>query len=72
MQLKPDHVFANPAEKRGSGPRSAAPAGMRVAELFGATPAVRFAVACAIAYLFSGHSGIYTAHRTDLPKKSTG
>jgi hypothetical protein len=23
MQLKPDHVFANPAEKRGSGPRSA-------------------------------------------------
>ena len=53
-------------------PRSAAPAGMRVAELFGATPAVRFAVACAIAYLFRGHSGIYTAQRTDLPKKSTG
>ena len=41
-------------------------------ELFGATHAVCFAVACAIAYLFSGHSGIYTAQRTDLPKKSTG
>jgi H+/Cl- antiporter ClcA len=38
-------------------------------ELFGATHAVYFAVACFIAYLFSGHSGIYTAQRPGVPKK---
>ena len=39
-------------------------------ELFGATHAVFFAIACFIAYLFSGHSGIYTAQRAGVPKKS--
>lgn len=38
-------------------------------ELFGATHAVYFAIACFIAYLFSGNSGIYTAQRTGVPKK---
>ena len=38
-------------------------------ELFGATHAVYFAVACFIAYLFSGHSGNYTAQRPGVPKK---
>lgn len=40
-------------------------------ELFGATHAVYFAIACFIAYLFSGHSGIYPAQRLGVPKKST-
>ena len=39
-------------------------------ELFGATHAVYFAVACFVAYLFSGHSGIYSAQRPGVPKKS--
>jgi H+/Cl- antiporter ClcA len=38
-------------------------------ELFGATHAVYFAIACFVAYLFSGHSGIYTAQRPGVPKK---
>ena len=38
-------------------------------ELFGATHTVFFAVACVIAYLFSGHSGIYTAQRAGVPKR---
>ena len=37
-------------------------------ELFGATHAVCFATACFIAYLFSGHSGIYSAQRPGVPK----
>jgi len=41
-------------------------------ELFGAHHAVYFAVACFIAYLFSGHSGIYSAQRVGVPKKSFG
>ncbi len=40
-------------------------------ELFGAQNTVYFAVACFIAYLFSGHSGIYSAQRTGVPKKAT-
>lgn len=39
-------------------------------ELFGATHAVPFAIACFIAYLFSGHTGIYSAQRPGVPKKS--
>ncbi|HWA08235.1 MAG TPA: voltage-gated chloride channel family protein [Opitutaceae bacterium] len=39
-------------------------------ELFGAQNTVYFAAACFIAYLFSGHSGIYTAQRLGVPKKS--
>lgn len=39
-------------------------------ELFGAHHAVYFAVACFIAYYFSGHSGIYTAQRLGVPKKA--
>ena len=38
-------------------------------ELFGAQNTVYFAVACFVAYLFSGHSGIYTAQRPGIPKK---
>lgn len=37
-------------------------------ELFGAPLAVPLAVACAIAYVFSGHRGIYTSQRVFLPK----
>jgi len=40
-------------------------------ELFGAQNTVYFAVACFIAYLFSGHSGIYSAQRPGVPKKTT-
>jgi H+/Cl- antiporter ClcA len=39
-------------------------------ELFGAHHAVYFAVACFIAYLFSGHSGIYSGQRRGVPKKT--
>jgi H+/Cl- antiporter ClcA len=39
-------------------------------ELFGAQNTVYFAVACYLAYYFSGHSGIYTAQRSAIPKKS--
>ena len=38
-------------------------------ELFGATHAAYFAVACWVAYLFSGHTGIYSAQRPGVPKK---
>ncbi|MBS0633285.1 MAG: voltage-gated chloride channel family protein [Verrucomicrobia bacterium] len=38
-------------------------------ELFGAGHAVYFAVACFVAYLFSGHAGIYSAQRVGVPKK---
>ncbi len=39
-------------------------------ELFGAGHAVYFALACVIAYLFSGHSGIYAAQRIASRKGS--
>jgi H+/Cl- antiporter ClcA len=38
-------------------------------ELFGAHDAIYFAVACFVAYFFSGHSGIYLAQRLGVPKK---
>lgn len=37
-------------------------------ELFGGEYTIFFAVACSIAYLFSGHSGIYTAQRIGAAK----
>ena len=37
-------------------------------ELFGAEHTVYFAAACFIAYLFSGHTGIYSAQRLGVPK----
>ncbi len=37
-------------------------------ELFGGGHAVYFAVACFVAYLFSGHAGIYAAQRAGVPK----
>jgi H+/Cl- antiporter ClcA/PII-like signaling protein len=37
-------------------------------ELFGATDAVYIAAACFIAYIFSGHSGIYLSQRIGVPK----
>lgn len=39
-------------------------------ELFGAHHAVYFAVACFIAYLFSGHSGIYSGQKRGVPKNA--
>ncbi len=41
-------------------------------ELFGAHYAVCFAVACFIAYYFSGHSGIYLSQRIGVPKYPGG
>ncbi|HVU39287.1 MAG TPA: DUF190 domain-containing protein [Opitutales bacterium] len=38
-------------------------------ELFGSHYAVYFAVACFIAYYFSGHSGIYSSQRLGVPKR---
>ncbi|MEG3168286.1 voltage-gated chloride channel family protein [Sphingomonas sp. LB3N6] len=40
-------------------------------ELFGATYAVPIAVACFVAYLCSGHNGIYLSQRVAIPKVST-
>ena len=37
-------------------------------ELFGAQYTVYFMIACFLSYLFSGHSGIYTAQRVSIPK----
>lgn len=37
-------------------------------ELFGGEYALYYAVACFTAYFFSGHSGIYTAQRIEVPK----
>ncbi|MCE9624805.1 MAG: voltage-gated chloride channel family protein [Deltaproteobacteria bacterium] len=37
-------------------------------ELFGPTYAIYYAAGCFIAYLFSGHSGIYSAQRLGTPK----
>ncbi len=39
-------------------------------ELFGAHYAAYFAVACFVAYYFSGHSGIYRAQRIGVPKNN--
>ncbi len=39
-------------------------------ELFGAHHAVYYAVACFIAYLFSGHTGIYSAQQRGVPKNA--
>ncbi len=39
-------------------------------ELFGSQHSVYFAVACFIAYYFSGHSGIYPSQRIGVPKRS--
>lgn len=38
-------------------------------ELFGAQNTVYFAIACFIAYFFSGHSGIYLSQRVAVPKR---
>lgn len=40
-------------------------------ELFGATHAVPIAIACFVAYLCSGHSGIYLSQRIAVPKVAT-
>jgi H+/Cl- antiporter ClcA/PII-like signaling protein len=40
-------------------------------ELFGATHIVYIATACFLAYLFSGHSGIYLSQRIWIPKSSS-
>ena len=42
------------------------------AELFGAHYLVYFAVACFVAYFFSGHSGIYMSQRVAIPKRPHG
>ncbi|RYE17373.1 MAG: voltage-gated chloride channel protein, partial [Sphingobacteriaceae bacterium] len=39
-------------------------------ELFGSTHALLFAIACFTAYLFSGHTGIYSAQQIAVPKIS--
>jgi hypothetical protein len=39
-------------------------------ELFGAHYTVYFAVACFVAYYFSGHSGIYSAQRIGTGKRA--
>ena len=39
-------------------------------ELFGAPYAVYFAVACFVAYYFSGHSGIYLSQRVGVAKRA--
>ena len=39
-------------------------------ELFGAHHTVYFAVACFIAYLFSGHAGIYSGQRRGVAKNA--
>jgi H+/Cl- antiporter ClcA len=41
-------------------------------ELFGATHSVYIATACFLAYLFSGHSGIYLSQRIAVPKTARG
>lgn len=40
-------------------------------ELFGATHTVYMAFACFLAYLFSGHSGIYLSQRIAVPKNNS-
>jgi H+/Cl- antiporter ClcA len=40
-------------------------------ELFGGEFTLYFAVACVVAYLFSGHSGIYLSQRIGTPKLTT-
>jgi H+/Cl- antiporter ClcA len=38
-------------------------------ELFGAGPVVPLAIGCVVAYVCSGHQGIYTGQRIDTPKR---
>jgi len=38
-------------------------------ELFGAGPVVPLAIGCVVAYVCSGHQGIYTTQRVDTPKR---
>ena len=40
-------------------------------ELFGAECGVYVSIACVVAYLFSGHKGIYSAQRIGTPKHHT-
>lgn len=40
-------------------------------ELFGSGPVLYIAIACVVAYLFSGHTGIYLSQRVGTPKIST-
>ncbi len=40
-------------------------------ELFGTPHAVPIAIACFVAYLCSGHSGIYLSQRIAVPKVAT-
>ena len=37
-------------------------------ELFGIEPGIYIGIACVVAYLFSGHTGIYTAQVVGSPK----
>jgi H+/Cl- antiporter ClcA len=37
-------------------------------ELFGSEHVLYFAVACFVAYYFSGHSGIYSSQKLSVPK----
>ena len=39
-------------------------------ELFGAEPGIYLGIACVVAYLFSGHTGIYTSQIVGSPKNS--
>ena len=39
-------------------------------ELFGAEAGLYLGIACVVAYLFSGHTGIYTAQVVGSPKHS--
>jgi H+/Cl- antiporter ClcA len=41
-------------------------------ELFGGGPVIYLAIACFIAYLFSGHNGIYLSQRIGTPKTGAG
>jgi H+/Cl- antiporter ClcA len=40
-------------------------------ELFGGEHVLYFALACFIAYYFSGHSGIYTSQKVSVSKPTT-
>lgn len=37
-------------------------------ELFGIEPGIYLGIACVVAYLFSGHTGIYTSQVVGTPK----
>lgn len=40
-------------------------------ELFGAETGIYMALACFVAYIFSGHTGIYTSQLVGSPKHTT-